>query len=120
MKYSTLIDDKEELLPVINAVLNQNYFQHNQNFCKHTQGLAMGAPTSPLFAKIYVQYLKHNCIYESIIDHKIIAYFRCVDDTLIIYNRNKTDMNKIIDEFNKLKPSLRFTKDLENKNKLTS
>jgi hypothetical protein len=62
-----------------------------------------------------MQYLEYNRIYEILIDHEIGAYFRYVDDILIIYNSNKTDINKTIDEFNNLQPSLRFTLGLENK-----
>jgi hypothetical protein len=64
----------------------------------------MGAPTSPTLAKIYMQYLKHNGIYDILILHKIIAYFRYVDDILITYNNNKRDINKTIDKFNQLQP----------------
>jgi hypothetical protein len=31
IKTSTLIDEKEVILPIIHIILNQNYFQHNQN-----------------------------------------------------------------------------------------
>jgi hypothetical protein len=78
----------------------------------------MGAPTSPILAEIYMQYLEHNGIYDILIHHKIIAYFRYADDILIIYNNNKTDINKTIDEFNQLQPLLKYTMELQNKNKL--
>jgi hypothetical protein len=42
-------------------ILNQNYFQYNDEL--YTQkGLAMGAPTPSIFAEIFLQYIKHNYI----------------------------------------------------------
>jgi hypothetical protein len=57
------MDEKERILPIINIILNQNYLQHNGKFYKQTKGLAMGAPTSPIIAELYMQYLEHSGIY---------------------------------------------------------
>jgi hypothetical protein len=114
IKSSTLIDVKE-ILPIIKIILNQNYFEHNGNFYKQTQGLAMGAPTSPILVE-HVQYLEHSGIYNILIHHQIVAYFKYVDDVLITYN-NKTDINKTIQAFSQLQPSPKFTIELDNKNK---
>jgi hypothetical protein len=45
----------------------------------------MEAPTSPLFSEIYFQWLEHNQIHKILLEQHIIAYFRFVDDMLIIY-----------------------------------
>jgi hypothetical protein len=99
IKSSKSFHEKEVLLPIINTILNQNYFQHNRNFYKQTQGLAMGAPTSPMLAEMYMQYLEHSGIYDIIMHHKITGYFMYADNILIIYknNNNKADINKTID-----------------------
>jgi hypothetical protein len=95
--------EKEVLLPIINNILNQNYFQRNRNFDEQTQGLAMEAPTSPMLAEMYMQYLEHSGIYDIIMHHKITGYFMYADNILIIYNNNnnnnnnKADINKTID-----------------------
>jgi hypothetical protein len=47
-------------------------------------GLAMGAPASAIIAETYLQSLEHNQVYNSLTNHKIIGYFRYVDDILII------------------------------------
>jgi hypothetical protein len=64
-----------------------------------------------------MQYLEHSGIYDILVHHQITAYFRYVDDILIIYINNKTDIIKTIEAFNQLQPSLKFTMELENKNK---
>jgi hypothetical protein len=54
----------------------------------------MGAPTSPSFSEIYFQWLEHNQILKILLEQHIIAYFRFVDDMLIIYNNiEHTDIN---------------------------
>jgi hypothetical protein len=43
----------------------------------------MGAPTSSILAKTYVQHMEHTQIYPILIEQQIIAYFRYVDDILL-------------------------------------
>jgi hypothetical protein len=69
----------------------------------------MGVPTSPLLSGIYLQFLEHNNIYKILIEQNIIAYFRFVDDILIVYNTKHTDIDNILHSFNQLHPLLLFT-----------
>jgi hypothetical protein len=46
---------KNELLSLTNCILELNYIQFNKQFYQQTDGLAMGAPTSAIFADIYLQ-----------------------------------------------------------------
>jgi hypothetical protein len=39
----------------------------------------------------------------------MVAYFRYVDDILMIYDQRKTNIEHTHDEFNKLQPSIKFT-----------
>jgi hypothetical protein len=61
----------------------------------------MGAPTSAILAEVYIQYIEHKKLYPIVKKHQIIGYFRYVDDILIIYNRNKTNIEETLTEFNK-------------------
>jgi hypothetical protein len=69
----------------------------------------MGAPTSAILAEIYIQYLEHNIIASILQKYKIVNYFRYVDDILIIYNTQTTDIHDTLDEFNTINPKLKFT-----------
>jgi hypothetical protein len=69
--------------------MEQNYFQFDQDHYKQTNGLAIGAPTSSILAETYIQHIQHTQIYPILIQQQIIAYFRYIDDILIIYNQNK-------------------------------
>jgi hypothetical protein len=38
-----------------------------------------------------------------------LQYFRYVDDILLIYNQNKTNIEEMLAEFNKQQPTIKFT-----------
>jgi hypothetical protein len=66
----------------------------------------MSAPASSVLAETYIQHMEHKQIYPVLIKQQIITYFRCVDD--IIYDQNKTNIEQILNEFNKLQATLKF------------
>jgi hypothetical protein len=80
------------------------------------EGLAMGAPSSGLIAEIFLQHTEHQHIAELSAKHKIINYFRYVDDILIIYDSNHSDIQDILADFNTLHPNLHFTAETEKDN----
>jgi hypothetical protein len=43
--------DQEEIISVLKSMMEQNYFQFNQQ----TEALAMGAPISAVLAEVYIQ-----------------------------------------------------------------
>jgi hypothetical protein len=56
----------------------------------------MGAPTSGILAEIFLQHLEKHHILHISDKHKIIKYFRHVDNILIIYDSNHSDMQNIL------------------------
>lgn len=44
----------------VKTVIEQNNFEHNLAFCKLSDGLTIGAPTSPTFSEVFVKYMKHT------------------------------------------------------------
>jgi hypothetical protein len=113
--YDINIDTQKEIIQLMNTLLEQNYFQHDHKYYKQTNGLAMGAPTSAILAEIYIQNTEHTQIYDILIKQHIIAYFRYVDDILIVYDSKKTNIDDTINDFNKLQPKIKFTIEKENK-----
>jgi len=73
----------------------------------------MGAPTSGLLAEFFLQHLEHIHIPLLSDKHKIIRYLRYVDDILIIYDSNHSDVHSILDDFNTTHPKLKFTAEQE-------
>jgi hypothetical protein len=78
----------------------------------------MRAPSLAILTEIYLQSIEHNEIYNNIlIKHKIKGYFRYVDDILIIYDLQTTNIKNALHEFNNIhKDILQYTKEDETDN----
>jgi hypothetical protein len=69
----------------------------------------MGAPSSSLIAEIFLQHTEHQHMAQLSTEHKIINYFRYVDNILIILHSNHSSIQAILADFNTLHPNLQFT-----------
>jgi hypothetical protein len=78
----------------------------------------MGAPTSGLLAEFVFQHLEHTHIPLLTDKHNIAGYFRYLNNILIIYDSNLSDIHDILDDFNKIHPKLVFTAEQETDHKL--
>ena len=78
----------------------------------------MGAPTSSVFSEIYLQYLENTALSDILIQHNVLGYFRYVDDILIIYKEDHTDIHHVLNLFNNASPTLSFTIEKENNNSI--
>jgi hypothetical protein len=81
-----------ELKTLLHTILGQNYVQFDNEYYQQ-DGLAMGAPTSAIITEIFIQYLEHTKIIETLKKHHIIDYYRYVDDILIVYNAHSTNID---------------------------
>jgi ribosomal protein S25 len=111
-------EQKQEIITLTNTILNQNYFQHNDQQYKQTEGLAMGAPASAMLAEIFIQHLEHNHVINTLKKHHIIDYYRYVDDILIVYNQDHTNIDDVLNEFNSIHPNIQYTIEKQTNNKL--
>ena len=100
-------------MTITKTILSQNYYGFQDKMYLQTNGLAMGAPTSSIFSEIYLQYLENTKIFNILTKTGIEAYFRYVDDILIIYNKNHIDIGEVLSSFNSLTPNLKFTLEQE-------
>jgi hypothetical protein len=78
----------------------------------------MSAPTSSILSEIYLQYLENTAIYYILRKADIVGYFMYVDEILILYKAEKTNMNNILEQFNNLVPGLTFTLEMENNQRI--
>jgi hypothetical protein len=115
-----VIDEKlkEEIITASKIVLKQNYFQFSDSFYIQDKGLAMGSPTSSIFSEIFLQYIENTNILDILLQNNIIGYFRYVDNILIIYNDNVTNIQHVFDSFNNIIPDITFTMEKETENKI--
>jgi len=108
----------DELINWYNTITKQNYFSNNGKIIIQKEGLAMGAPTSGLIAEFFLQNLENIHLAHLTEKHKIARYFHYVDDILLIYDPDHTNIQDITNNFNFLHPNLKFTTELETNNKL--
>jgi hypothetical protein len=89
-------EEKEEIIKILNIILEQNYIEHNGQWYKQKNSLAMGAP-SAILGETFMQHFEHTIIVDILTKHQIIDYHRYVDDMLIICNTHTTNINNILD-----------------------
>jgi hypothetical protein len=53
--------------------------------------------------------MENTLIYDVLWETRVEGYFRYVNDILIVYNANLTDINEIHNRFNSISPDLNFT-----------
>jgi hypothetical protein len=72
----------------------------------------MGAPSSGLIAEFFLQHTEHQHM-ARLSKKQIINDFRYVDDILITFDPNHSDIQSILADFNTLHPNLQFTAEME-------
>lgn len=74
----------------------------------------MGSLVSPIFADIIMEDLEEFFIRKSklVYDITLLAYYRCVDDTFLIFHKNH--VYTVINVFNSYNPALKFSFELQN------
>jgi hypothetical protein len=109
---------KQELITLVNTILNQNYIQHMDQQYKQNKGLAMGAPTSAILAEVFMQHQEHNYISKILQKQDVIDYYRYVDDMLIVYDDDHTNIDNMLKEFNSTHPNIQYTIEKQTNNTL--
>jgi hypothetical protein len=110
---------QQELLMWYSVITRQNYFAHNQDVISQHDGLAMGAPSLGLIAELFLQHTENTHLAHLSHKHRIIDYFRYVDDILLIFDPNHTDIQTILADFNAIHPNLLFTAEIEKDNTIS-
>jgi DNA integrity scanning protein DisA with diadenylate cyclase activity len=107
---------EQEIIKLTRIVLKQNYFQFNCNIYTQTNGMAMRTPTSSVLSVIYLQYLEHSAIFDTLLQHKITGYYRYVYNIILIYDTRHTDIHEVLNQFNKIDSKMQFTLEQEENN----
>jgi hypothetical protein len=113
LKYKQADPQTQDLLKWYDVITKQNYFTHNQDIITQHDGLAMGVPSSDLTAEFFLQHTEDVHLAHLSHKHRIINYFRYVDDILLIFDSNHTYIQTILIDFNALHPNLKFTAEVE-------
>ena len=106
-------NDLDKIIKMCKVLTKKSYFQYRDSQYLQEQGIARGGPTSSVFSEIYLQYLENTKIFDILINDRIIGYFMYVDDILIVYKKELTNIQEILDLFNNITPMVTFTMDEE-------
>ena len=101
-------EDKTQILHLLQTLIEQNYFQHNNKYYKPTYGIAMGSPISGTLAEIFLQLIEEHNVKHWIENGDLFYYRRYVDDILIIIDTRNIDDNIIRDRMNNINSNLKF------------
>jgi hypothetical protein len=105
-----------QISQLMKVVLHQNYFQYSDRYYKPSTGIAMGSPLSSTATELYLQYFEELVIKHWLDTNDIIYYRRYVNDILIIFDQNKTDVTTTTNRMNSFQQNLKFTSTLEEHN----
>jgi hypothetical protein len=97
--------------------MEHNYLQFNNQYYKEEEGLAVGALTSAILAETFI-HLEHTVISNIFNENQIIDYYRYVDNILITYDAQKTNIEHTPNEFNSTHPKIKFTTENERQNEI--
>jgi hypothetical protein len=92
---------------------------HNDKTITQTDGLAMGAPSSSIISENFLQHIEHTHLPHLTRKHRLVNYARYVDDILLIYDSQHTDLHSILHDFNSLHQNLHFTGETEQNNTIS-
>jgi hypothetical protein len=101
------------------TITSQNYFTRNGNIQIQNDVLVMGAPSSGLISELFLQQTEHLHLAHLTTKLKIIKYFCYVDDILLIFDSNHTDIQTVINDFNAIHPKLKFMAEIKTGNMIT-
>jgi hypothetical protein len=115
-------DIKEELkhgiMKISHILIKQNYFQFQDTLYIQEEGLDMGAPTSSIFSEIYPQHIENTKIVDILLKHHINGQFLYVDDILLANKKDTTNIYDVLNIFNNIMPTMKFTIGEEKENKI--
>ena len=78
----------------------------------------MGAQTSSIFSEIYLQYIENTNILYILLEHRVTGYFCYVDDILIVYKNDRTNIYDFLKLLSNIMPAVKFTMEEENNNEI--
>ena len=100
----------------MDVLLKFSSFEALSGFYRQKSGLSMGSKISPSMADIFVNIMEQDLIKKLISNGTIISYYRYVDDIFCIVK--KGHQNDILNKMNEFDPSLKFTLELMEENRL--
>ena len=103
----------DNLMEMLTFCVETTYFGMGSDM--EEEGLAMGSPLSPVLANIYMKYFEEMALGSTSL--KPSMWLRYIDDTFILCPHQE-DVQILFDHVNSIRPSIHFTMEKEQDNKL--
>jgi len=72
----------------------------------------------PQASELFLQQMEHQHLAHLSNKHKIVNYLCYIDDILVIFYSNHTNIQTVLADFNAIHPGLKFTVEIETDNKI--
>ena len=112
--------DTPLLIPMIQQLLRlcltSTYFMWYEEFYEQTDGAAMGNPLSPIVANIYMEFFEKLALDTAAVKPKL--WLRYVDDTFVIWEGSRDELDAFLHHLNSIRSSIQFTMETEEKSQL--
>ena len=105
----------DNLTEMLTFCVETTYFGMGSDIYQKEGGLALGLPLSPLLTNIYMEYFEEMAL--GCTSLKPSMWLRYVDDTFIFWPHQE-DVQTLLDHVNSIRPSIQFTMEKEQDNKL--
>ncbi len=102
-------------MEMLTFCVETTYFGMGSDIYREEEGLAMGSALSLVLANIYMEYFEEMALGSTSL--KPSMWLRYIDDTFILWPHQE-HVQKLLDNMNSIRPSIQFTKEKEQDNKL--
>ena len=99
---------------LLETCLRSTYFSYQGDFYEQVEGAAMGSPVSAVVANLYMEFFEEMALTSA--PNKPALWKRYVDDIWCIVKKGKEE--ELLDHLNSVRPSIKFTMELEKDGKL--
>ena len=97
----------ESLVDLADVVLNNNYFEFNENIYLQKQGTAIGTKMAPPYAILYMDDFEKRFLQGC--ELKPWVWWRYIDDVFLIWEHGEEELNLFLQRLNSFHPSIKFT-----------
>ena len=121
LQQDTILDTRTALSPeqihdLLLTCLNETSFQWRDGYNKQLQGAAMGSPLSPIVANIFMEEFETSALQQA--THQPKLWLRYVDDTFIIWQHSKQQLDNFFQHLNNQHSNIKFTMETEDQGSL--
>ena len=107
---------REQIHDLLLTCLNETSFQWRDGYYKQLQGAAMGSPLSPIVANIFMEEFETSALQQA--THQPKLWLRYVDDTFIIWQHSKQQLDNFFQHLNNQHSNIKFTMETEDQGSL--